>query len=203
MVRWIILLCGFTGSAFWFTHVKSTELQFKVTRNDSAVGTLTIQQQVDQDQTTYTLSSDVVVDMIYTIQVSEKITDVYKTGVLHASSHQRQVNGLGRAKNQLTREGDTYQIVNEQNRKRSLSEVIHASVVSIYFNEPKESLWVYSQNFQKMVFMEKTGPHCFSIALPNGNISNYTYEAGMVKTVVTDTFIGTLRFINQNNLSEK
>lgn len=203
MLRWIVLFCGFICSAFRFTDVGLTELQFQVLRNDDAVGTLTIAKVLEADRTTYTLSSDVLVDLVYTIQVSEKISDVFRSGVLQTSSHQRHINGTCRARHLLTQQGDTYQIVNDQNRIRTLSGPIQSSVVSIYFHEPAESMWVYSQNFQKMVFMEKTGQHCFRITLPNGNVSNYTYQGGVVKEVVTNTFIGTLRFVYQSNLFAK
>lgn len=203
MLRLVILLCGFIGNTFQFENGKSKELQFQITRNDELVGVLTIRQYTVLEKTTYALTSDVSVGLGFTVQVSEKITDVFEAGELQTSSHQRYINDVCRAKHLVTRQDNTYQLVNQQDRTQFLTAPIQASVVSIYFHEPDKSQWVYSQNFQKMVFMEKTGPHSFRIELPNRNVSNFIYKDGVVATVVTDGFMGTIRFINNNSSSAK
>jgi len=175
----------------------TSHLQLVVVHNGDSVGTLLIEQNIQGSQTTYTLTSQVSVDFLFGFLVEEQIVDVFQEGVLVRSSHQRHVNGVLKANHALTRKGEDYHVVDEDNRLRQLHGDILATVVSIYFHEPQQTTWVYSQNYRKLLQMEKAGEGCYRIQLPNGTTSRYRYQSGTLSEVETNTYVGTLKFINK------
>ncbi|GIL21977.1 MAG: hypothetical protein BroJett042_04900 [Bacteroidota bacterium] len=176
----------------------NSRLQLAVVHNGDSVGSLLIEQRIHGDETTYTLTSQVSVQFLVQFLVEEQIVDVFNDGLLVHSSHQRHINGVLKATHALTRKADKYQVVDKDNRFYQLHEKILATVVSIYFHEPHPGQWVYSQNYKKLLPLEKTGEGCYRIQLPNGTTSKYRYLSGVLSEVETNTHIGTLKFINKH-----
>ncbi|MCE7862051.1 MAG: hypothetical protein DYG99_00770 [Bacteroidetes bacterium CHB5] len=185
-------------SSFLKVAEGNSRLQLAVVHNGDSVGSLLIEQRVHGNKTTYTLTSQVSVQFLFQFLVEEQIVDVFNDGLLVHSSHQRHINGVLKATHALTRKADKYQVVDKDNRFYQLNEKILATVVSIYFHEPNQGQWVYSQNYKKLLPLEKTGEGCYRIQLPNGTTSKYRYLSGVLSEVETNTHIGTLKFINKH-----
>mgnify|MGYP007000749134 CR=1 FL=1 len=196
MINFIIL--WFCFSSFLKTPKDTTHLKFDVVHNGDSVGSLLIEQRIHGNQTTYTLTSNVSVQFLFEFLVEEQIIDVFNEGVLEHSSHQRHVNGVLKATHALTRKADKYQVVDKDNHFHQIQDKILATVVSIYFDEPLQVEKVYSQNYRKLLQLEKTGAGCYQIHLPNGTSSKYRYRLGVLTEVETNTHIGTIKFINKS-----
>lgn len=184
-------------SAFQVPNYAVCKHHFIVQRGNEKIGKLTVVQKNEGDKITYTLTSDVVVQFLFTIQAAENIMDVFENGKLVNSSHQRYVNGTLKADHALQYNGMSYTVIDQDNRVKQIKDQIDQSVLSIYFNEPKDGQQVYSQNFQCMLRVVKTKSHCYAIELPNGTTTTYQYEQGILKQVISDTYWGSIKFTNE------
>lgn len=189
LLIWVLL------SSFQVPEDETREINYDVLRGGDKIGTLSVLQKVCKQRTTYTLSSDVEVEFLFNIQVSEKITDVFEDGSLLMSSHQRYVNGVLKVDQSVQRGGVGYRVVDQGDRMKELGDGIEVSILSLYFQEPTDGTPVYSQNFRRMLRIEESGSHRYSIELPNGTTTTYYYEEGALIKVQSDTYVGEVKFL--------
>lgn len=182
-------------SSFQAPEDETRKITYDVLRGGDKIGTLSVLQKVSKQRTTYTLSSDVEVEFLFNIQVSEKITDVFEDGYLLTSSHQRYVNGVLKVDQSVQRGGVGYRVVDQGDRMKELEDGIEVSILSLYFQEPTDGTLVYSQNFRRMLRIEERGGHRYSIELPNGTTTTYYYEEGALIMVQSDTYVGEVKFL--------
>lgn len=189
IIKWLVL------SAFQITSNSVSKRHFVVQRGNAKIGELTVTEKKVNEKVTYALTSDVLVQFLFTIQVRESIKDVFEHDRLVHSSHQRYVNGALKIDHILQHNGINYTMVDKDKRTAQLNDPIERSTLSIYFSEPKDGQQIYSQNFQCMLRITKTGNHCYAIELPNGSTTTYQYEQGILKQVISDTTWGSIIFI--------
>lgn len=182
-------------SAFQLSDHSVSKHHFTVQRDNEKIGKLTVVQKNEGNKVTYTLTSAVAVQFLFTIQVTESIKDIFENGKLINSTHQRYVNGTLKVDRTLQHNGIDYTVVDSKDRDKQIKDEIERSVLSIYFNEPKDGQWIYSQNFKCILRIVKTGSHCYAIKLPNGTTSTYQYDRGLLTQVVSDTYWGNIKFI--------
>jgi hypothetical protein len=182
-------------SSFQTPEEQTRTINFHVERGGERIGTLSVLQKVSKHRTTYTLSSDVEVEFLFNIQVTEKITDVFEDGYLLSSSHQRYVNGVLKVDQSVHRGGVGYLVVDQGDRMKQLEDGIEQSILTLYFQEPTHGTMVYSQNFRRMLRLEEIGAHRYSVELPNGTTTTFSYEEGVLTKVQSDTYVGDVKFL--------
>jgi hypothetical protein len=200
MPRAILILClsPLMLNAFQCLGDGLSKFSFTVMKGTDRVGTLWVEQKIEKHRTTYILTSDVNVDFMFSIRVNENITDVFEEGALVSSSHQRYINGVLKVDHSVRRSDHGYRVVDHSERIKELADSIHDSVLSLYFNEPTQEPWVYSQNFKRMLKVREVSRHCYAIDLPNGTTTKYTYENEILTAVESNTYIGTVRFVRDH-----
>ncbi len=171
-------------------------LDFVVLKGSERLGTITISQQIDANRITYILRSDVNVDFIFSLNILEKITDVFENGTLSSSTHQRYINGVLKSSNSLSKHGNEYLVVSSNDKVKRLNDYIPTSVLSLYFNEPGSDGWIYSQNHRQLVRLRKTSDHHYCIDLPQGGVTCYTYQNGKLNKVESKTPLGMVKFVS-------
>jgi hypothetical protein len=53
----------------------------------------------------------------------------------------------------------------------------------LYYTEPLSVSQVYSDNFQRFIAIQRTGPHVYRLNLPDGNYNDYYFQNGVCKLV--------------------
>ncbi len=175
------------------------KLTFLVYKGSEQVGTLHVSELVELSRTTYTLTSDVNIDLIIEFNIEETIKDIFENGRLLSSVHTRYVNETLRANNTANHIDGKYKLVDVDASVKYLKEKIEVTVLSLYFQEPRPDQLVYSENFQQMVKLRQEGNHTYSIALPNGNTTTYRYREGKMQSVTSQTRFGEIKFVSQND----
>ncbi|MBK8144344.1 MAG: hypothetical protein IPK62_04725 [Bacteroidetes bacterium] len=73
--------------------------------------------------------------------------------------------------------------------------MIHLTTANLYFFEPKNVNAIFSEKFEKMIPVKSTGIRKYTLELPNGNKTSYSYENGICSLVEADTDWATLKFV--------
>lgn len=173
------------------------KLSFLVYKGADQIGKLHIIQLIEPNRITYTLTSDVSIDLIVEFNIEETIKDVFEKGHLQSSVHTRYVNGTLKEKNTLDKVDNGYKLMDRDGSEKHLKQVIKGSVLSLYFVEPIFDRLVYSENFQQLVELQKTASHTYSVKLPNGSVTTYSYKDSKMDSVVSQTRFGVIKFLCQ------
>jgi hypothetical protein len=189
----LVLLGSFTDSS-----TKSHHIHFMVKIGNSNVGDLEAIQSIEHDKISYYLHSEVQVGMLLNLKIQEKIMDIFERGNLAQSTHTRHINGDLKSNNSAQWDGDSYLLKNKNKNHKQLKDSIYASVLSIYFREPKDEELLFSHSFQEILRIKKTGDHKYTVKLPNGNITTYLYKNGRLVTVESTTNWGVIQFVRKD-----
>ncbi|HTF81726.1 MAG TPA: DUF6134 family protein, partial [Cytophagales bacterium] len=189
-----ILLLG----SFKETSTRSSHIHFLVKIGNNEVGTLEAIQAIENEKVSYFLHSEVQVGMLFNLKIQEKISDVFERGNLSHSTHTRYINGDLKSNNSALWNGNSYLLKNKNQHQKHLKDSIYASVLSIYFREPKDSEILFSHSFQELLVLRKTGTHKYMVKLPNGNITSYLYKNGRLEVVESTTNWGVIQFVRKD-----
>jgi hypothetical protein len=179
------------------TEIKPCEFAFKVYRGNNHIGQLTSSEMIEGNKSTYTLNYDVKIDVLLTIKIIENITSVFQDKKMLTSVQTRFVNGNAKVKNIVYWKDGIYTLKNKENESNYLKNSIYASISTLYIKEPVNMTAVYSESYQKLIALKKLPANKYSIVLPDGNSSTYSYKNGILVEVNSKTNWGNLRFVKE------
>ena len=178
------------------------KLDFVVFKGDDQVGTLTANEKIEGKRTTYSLLSHVTIRLLFTFKIIENINNVFENGHLKSSVHTRHINGSLKTENRIQRiDSNAYTMTDADKTVKHINEAIHNTILELYFKEPIETQRRYSENFQQLLLVKKTDAHVYTVELPNGNVTTYHYNQGVLALAETKASWGVLKFINKTNLA--
>lgn len=188
-----LLICN---TCLWCHVIAETSdrIGFTVHVGADKAGKLLITKQEHGDKISYHLHSEVSVKLLVGIDIEEDIQDIFVSGLLQTSEHTRFINGSQRIKNSLQYAQQKYMLRKNDKACGYLSTPIRTSVTSLYFAEPLMPVQVYSQSFQQLIALKKTGLHSYILKLPNGATTEYFYDKGMLIRVIANNAWGEVRF---------
>lgn len=169
--------------------------QFKVVHDNRTIGLLSTSLIRSGTRTTYLLHSTATLNLIFKLTVTERISDAFEQGILVKSVQQRTVNGRVKSHHTLDRVEGHYRLVNTEQQETTCPESITASVVELYYREPVQGERIYSEGFQQLIPIRQLEQGVYCLELPNGNVSTYYYENGVLQKVESRTAWGTILFI--------
>jgi hypothetical protein len=170
-------------------------LVYTVMKGDDNVGEFRIDRKKINDITEYTSQSVVKVNMLVTIKVTDKMKVSYNGNRMEKAELHRTLNGLVRVNNLAIWNGSSYHMTNKDKDVTTLRHLIHYSTASLYFLEPSNIPSVFSENFQKMIAVKFNGNRKYTLELPNGNKTSYTYANGVCTLVEAETDWADIRFV--------
>lgn len=170
-------------------------LTYTVIHDKKPVGQINISRTTKQDLTQIRFESTVVVNMLFTIKVYDKMDVTFKGNQLINSYLYRTLNGKVKVKNYATWDGKSYLQNNKDEDKSTLSQLIHYTTASLYYHEPIGQQEVYSEKFQKMIPIKNVGIKRYLLSLPNGNKVYYSYKNGVCSLVEAETDWANLQFV--------
>jgi hypothetical protein len=115
----------------------------------------------------------------------------FSDGTLHSSLTEQTVNGKRREQTVTTRLASQHYRFDlsektDRNRKWEVVAPIAHTITGLYYQEPAQVQAVYSEKFGAMCKIRKLGNGSYSVELPNGKESVYSYEHGHCVRVVTE-----------------
>lgn len=182
----LVLFCGFTGH-------KTETYSFSVFRDDKKIGDLVTKSELVSGCTLYSLSSDVKIEMLVDILISERISNKYENGKLISASHNRTVNGINHSKRQLRYENDGY-VSDSGKPMTNTGSWIGASVLRLYHSEPIGLSAVYSEAQACWIKLIPQKKGKYKALLPDGKSTTFSYTNGLLYMVVSETNWGQVVF---------
>lgn len=159
------------------------KLEYRIKRNGDEVGTIRFSQIITGNRTTLRLESEVKTRFILTFNARAREETIYDYGVMTWSSIYRKLNGNVKADKKTKAIGNSYTIFNGSKTETVKDYPVRYNMLSIYVSEPVVFSKVYSDNFQRMLDIIKTGDHSYKIKFPDGNYNEYHYNNGVCSRV--------------------
>lgn len=179
------------------SEMKPNEFTFKVYRGKNHIGKLSSSEFLENNKTTYTLNYDVKIDVLVNIKIVENITSIFQDKKMLTSVQVRLINGSTKVKNTVVWKDGMYTLKNKDNEINYLKSNIGTSVSTLYIKEPVNMTTVYSESYQKLIPLKKLPANKYSILLPDGNTSVYSYKNGLLVEVNSKTTWGNLKFVKE------
>lgn len=174
---------------------EADNLTYTVMHDKKPVGQINISRIIQNDLTQIKFESNVVVNMLFTIKVYDKMDVTFKGNQLINSYLYRTLNGRVRVKNYAVWNGKSYTQTDKDDEKSTISHLIYFTTASLYYQEPLGHQHVYSEKFQKMIPIKQTGSKRYLLQLPNGNKVYYSYQNGVCSLVEAETDWANLQFV--------
>src|SRR5207253_9698368 len=118
----------------------------------------------------------------FLISIIEKQEVLFRNGVMIKSYLYRKVNEDIKADKLTTYAGGHYKINKANSSKTVMIDNIRYNQLCLYFFEPVNISQIYSDNFERLLTIEKKND-CYQLKLPDGNTSYYYYTNGICSKV--------------------
>ena len=180
-------------------RVKQTEV-FHLLRNGKKIGEVTTTRVVSGNEITYSLQTKVQVKILLTINVIIDYQNVYdNTNTLSISNYVQEVNGLRNKDTQITSHKGSYLVLNHGNQVDKISHPISFTTLRLYFDEPRKTMEIFSENQMKNVLIKKVNANSYELTQSNGRKASYQYEEGHLARLESSSKYGTIAIVNQKH----
>ncbi len=182
------------------TSVSQAEsLTYTVYKGKDKIGKINISRTHRNNTVEYFFESNVKLRVILNIEVYDRMKVIFKGNQMISADLYRTLNGKVKVNNTAIWNGKNYEMTNMDDEKNVLQAPIHLTTASLYYAEPKNKNEVFSEKFQRMIPMKITGNKRYTLQLPGGNKTSYSYGNGVCDLVEADTDWATLRFVRDAN----
>jgi hypothetical protein len=189
-----ILLCAVIGIASQgYKQSNFSSYTMEVYRNGERVGVLQTSKSLNSEKSFYELKSDVEINKLVTVKISESLSNQYESGKLLSASHQRKVNGIHQSNVQLKYDNNKY-VTHNGKVVEQAGTWIGASILSLYHKEPIGLEGVYSESHGVWLKVSRVGNGVYHVSLPNQQSAIYHYNKGELVKVVSATKWGEIIF---------
>ncbi|MDB5190730.1 MAG: hypothetical protein JWQ96_293 [Segetibacter sp.] len=162
---------------------------YNVLYKGNNIGKMTMTHNQNGDEMSIDAISNIQMRMLMSINIKITEKSLYKQDKLMYSSVYREMNGKEKANRQTKWVNNGYQNTKEGKTVAFNKPGIDYNLVRLYSKEPVGIQYVYSDNFQQFLTIEKTGSHTYKIELPDGNYNTYYFKNGICnKVAVNSTF---------------
>lgn len=186
----ILLLISFQSKI-----CNSESLSYTVWKGEDKIGNINITRTAKNNTTEYFFESNVKLRFLLSIEVYDRMKVIYKGNQMVHAELYRTLNGKVKVNNTASWNGKVYEMKNMDNEKSTISHPIYITTANLYYNEPKNTTSVFSEKFQKMIPIKNAGDKKYTLMLPGGNKTTYSYANGVCSMVEADTDWATLRFV--------
>ncbi len=181
--------------AFQFKVCNSESLSYTVLKGEDKIGKINITRTAQNSTTEYFFESNVKLRFLLNIEVYDRMKVIYKGNQMVHAELYRTLNGKVKVNNTAIWNGKHYEMKNMDNEKNTISYPIYITTANLYYSEPKNTTAVFSEKFQKMIPIKNTGDKKYTLMLPGGNKTTYSYANGVCSMVEADTDWATLKFV--------
>ncbi|MCR8668306.1 hypothetical protein NO995_11485 [Aestuariibaculum sp. M13] len=167
------------SSSFAYNTVNTSEaLTYKIVKNNTTIGFINIEKQVESDVTTYVLKSHVEAKFLVNISILCNEKTIYKNGVLIYSSVYRKVNGKVKANHKLLRESGRYTLFYDNKKQLLELDELTQNLITLYFEEPKTIRKIYCDNQKQEIVVTPLNKGCYRVDFEKGKYNVFHYKNG-------------------------
>jgi len=175
-------------------------LVYKVIQGSDEVGWLKLSRNATGNSWVVKSTTEVKKRFIFLFTLSECQEAIFQNGLLTRSDFYRKQNSTVKADKHALYTGKCYEVKTAGSTEKVMIAAASDNLQSIYFHEPDHVTQVYSDNFQCLVDIKKTGNKQYMIKIPGGSTNYYNYENGVCTKVKIEHTLFTVELIlvNQN-----
>jgi hypothetical protein len=170
------------------------EHTYSIIKGTTPIGTLSATCTKINSRSIYSIWSEAKTRFIIDIHVYVTIDEIFESGQMEHSVLIRKINGKEKVNNTAEKTGESYVLKKRDNTNKITETTVTRSMATLYFIEPKNLSYVYSEYYQQLVQVIPTGTNRYLIEFPNGNESYYTYSNGVCTEVEAHTDWATIFF---------
>jgi hypothetical protein len=178
MKKKLFILFTVLSSFILNTTGQEKKLEYHIKRNGDIVGNIQVKQTTSGNRTILSMESEVSTRFIFQFTAKAKEETIYDNGIMTWSSIYRKMNGNVKADKKTKANGGSYTIFNGNKTETLNNYPIRYNMLSIYSTEPVNISKVYSDNFQRVLDIQKLNSNHYKIKFPDGNYNEYYYEHG-------------------------
>jgi len=180
---------------FQWIGAHAEALSYTVFKGGDKIGKININRKTNNNITEYFFESNVKLRFIISIEVYDKMKVTFQGAQMLEARLYRTLNGKVKVDNLAAWNGSYYEMKNKDNEKSSIKQMISLATANLYYTEPKNISHVFSEKFQKMIPIKPMGNKKYTLELPGGNKTTYSYANGVCQMVEADTDWATLKFV--------
>ncbi len=158
---------------------QNSRLDYKIMYSGNNIGWLRLEKNDVGNKSDLLLVSEIKTRLLFPIRVFSKETSTYENGKLIYSSQFRKTNGKTNLNKEIRFVENEYEMI-ENNKTTKLSCTnINSNLLSLFFQEPKNTKEVYCDNQQCFLNVTKADDGSYKMKFPNGNSNRFYYKEGV------------------------
>ncbi|MEO8794203.1 MAG: DUF6134 family protein [Daejeonella sp.] len=161
-----------------FTEAQTQKIRFKILRNDSCIGEISIEKNTINVQTSYHLKSELLIKMLIDLHIISTEETIFKNGKLKYSTVNRKINNNEKTNKKVEYINGKYQLYNGKKSRTTKLDSVSINLASLYLSEPCKSQKVFVDNHQSISPIIPLGNNSYKVILPDGNYNIFYYKNG-------------------------
>ncbi|WP_146867594.1 DUF6134 family protein [Flavobacterium glycines] len=158
---------------------QNSRLDYNVMFSGHNIGWLRLEKNDVGNKSDLLLVSEIKTRLLFPIRIFSKETSTYENGKLIYSSQFRKTNGKTNLNKEIRFVENEYEIVENDKKTKLSCPKIDSNLLSLFFQEPKNSKEVYCDNQQSFIKVSKADDGGYQMKFPNGNYNCYYYKEGI------------------------
>ena len=175
---------------------KSDSLIYDLLINDELIGEMYVAKNVNGDATyNYSCVSNVDYRLLFSFNIQFfYLSNFDADGNYQSSEFKYLFNEDVKEANWINCRGNKCYVYEGAVVKKIIENPLHRTTMEMYFNEPSEDTWLFSERFGANLKVEKEEKDLFKIDFPGGNTCHYYYNKGICSKVIINMLLSDMEF---------
>jgi len=174
------------------------KLVYDVVRNGKIIGKIVFLELLKDGKKMLSFTSDVKTKFIFSFSDYAAETASFENGIMIYSSFYQRQNGSDKAKKMTVASGQFYKLIDNGVSKLISCSPIRYNMLLLYVYVPEKINKVYSDNYQKLLDIQKVESNKYKLSLPDGNYNYYTYNDNVCTKVDIERTFFAIQFVLRN-----
>lgn len=174
------------------------KLVYDVVRNGKIIGKIVFLELLKDGKRMLSFTSDVKTKFIFSFSDYAAETASFENGIMIYSSFYQRQNGSDKAKKMTVASGQFYKLIDNGVSKLISCSPIRYNMLLLYVYVPEKINKVYSDNYQKLLDIQKVESNKYKLSLPDGNYNYYTYNDNVCTKVDIERTFFAIQFVLRN-----
>jgi hypothetical protein len=153
----------------------SQQLNYSVMKGGKIIGRSGVNRIENNSTVLYKITSEALTGSIFKIRINVLIEEIFENKKMIQSTFSRKVNGFETIKNIVQTIDEKTIIVRGESKGNVINPAPDYTICSMYFEEPVERNFVYSECYLQFVPVQSLGNNRYLIIFPDGNKNYYSY----------------------------
>ena len=174
------------------------KLVYDVVRNGKIIGKIVFLELFKDGKKMLSFTSDVKTKFFFSFSDYAAETASFENSIMVYSSFYQRQNGSDKAKKMTVASGQFYKLIDNGVSKLISCSPIRYNMLLLYVYVPEKINKVYSDNYQKLLDIQKVESNKYKLSLPDGNYNYYTYNDNVCTKVDIERTFFAIQFVLRN-----